>query len=148
MSTPCGVHDPIPAENFASRVNEWKNRLRNVDFQHCDYKEAFEQAKYGDLIYCDPPYSHSQSILYGAQDFRLEELMIEIEKAKSKGVKVALSIDGHKKSGNLQCELPILENLFEKEIYVNCGRSMLRRFQLQGQTLESENVSDRLLLTY
>lgn len=148
MSTPCGIHDPIAGESFARRVSEWKNRLRNVHFLHCDYKEAFEQAKYGDFIYCDPPYTHSQSILYGAQDFRLEELMNEIEKAKSKGVKVALSIDGHKKSGNLQCKLPILENLFEKEIYVNCGRSMLRRFQLEGQTLESENVSDRLLLTY
>lgn len=148
MSTPCGVHDPIPVEGFAKRVTEWKSRLKNVDFQNCDYKEAFAQAKFGDLIYCDPPYSHSQSILYGAQDFRLEELLSTIETAKSKGVKVALSIDGHKKSGNLLCDLPIPEGLFENEIYVNCGRSMLRRFQLEGQTLESENVSDRLLLTY
>jgi DNA adenine methylase len=148
MSTPCGVHDPISVESFATRVNEWRNRLRNVDFVHCDYKEAFAQSKFGDLIYCDPPYSHSQSILYGAQDFRLEELFTEITKAKAKGVKVALSIDGHKKSGNLLCNLPIPEYLFENEIYINCGQSMLRRFQLEGQTLEEENVSDRLLLTY
>lgn len=148
MSTPCGVHDPISVESFAKRVTEWKNRLRKVDFVHCDYREAFEQAKSGDLIYCDPPYSHSQTILYGAQDFRLEVLLSEIEKAKSKGVRVALSIDGHKKSGNLLCDLPIEQGLFENELYVNCGRSMLRRFQLEGQTLEAENVSDRLLLTY
>jgi DNA adenine methylase len=148
MSTPCGVHDPISVESFLSRVNEWKNRLKNVDFVHCDYKEAFAQAKFGDLIYCDPPYSHSQSILYGAQDFRLEELLTEIERAKVKGVKIALSIDGHKKSGNLLCNLPIPKHLFENEIFINCGISMLRRFQLEGQTLENENVSDRLLLTY
>lgn len=148
MSTPCGVHDPISVEGFAKRVNEWKNRLSKVDFVHCDYREAFKQAKFGDLIYCDPPYSHSQSILYGAQDFRLEDLLSEIEKAKSRGVRVALSIDGHKKSGNLLCDLPIEYGLFENEIYVNCGRSMLRRFQLEGQTLEDENVSDRLLLSY
>jgi len=148
MSTPCGVHDPISVESFSTRVNEWKNRLRNVDFVNCDYKEAFAQSKFGDLVYCDPPYSHSQSILYGAQDFRLEELLTEIAKAKAKGVKIALSIDGHKKSGNLICNLPIPKYLFENEIYINCGRSMLRRFQLEGQTLEEENVSDRLLLTY
>lgn len=148
MSTPCGVHDPISVESFSKRVIEWKNRLNKVDFAHCDYKEAFSQAKSGDLIYCDPPYSHSQTILYGAQDFKLEDLLLEIDKAKSKGVKVALSIDGHKKSGNLLCDLPIEQGLFENELYVNCGKSMLRRFQLEGQTLENENVSDRLLLSY
>jgi len=148
MSTPCGVHDPISVASFSSRVNEWRIRLRNVDFVNCDYKESFALAKFEDLIYCDPPYSHSQSILYGAQDFRLAELLSEIEQAKSKGVKVALSIDGHKKSGNYICDLPIPDGLFEREIFVNCGRSMLRRFQLEGQTLEDENVSDRLLLTY
>ena len=148
MSTPCGVHEPISTESFATRVNEWKNRLRTVDFVNCDYKDAFKMAKKGDLIYCDPPYSYSQTILYGAQDFRLEELLLEIDKAKSKGIKVALSIDGHKKSGSLLCDLPIENGLFENELYVNCGVSMLRRFQLEGQKLEGENVSDRLLLTY
>jgi DNA adenine methylase len=40
------------------------------------------------------------------------------------------------------------ESLFEREVFVNCGRSMLRRFQMGGQTLEGEVVADRLLLTY
>lgn len=61
---------------------------------------------------------------------------------------MALSIDGNKKSGNYLCDLPIPDGLFENEIFVDCGRSMLRRFQLEGQTLENEVVSDRLLLTY
>ena len=148
MSTPCGIHMPIPVDSFIERVKEWKRRLKKVSFEHLDYKEAFSQAQAGDLIYCDPPYSHSQSILYGAQDFRLADLFVEIDKAKSKGVRVALSIDGNKKSGNYLCDLPIPTSLFETEIFINCGRSMLRRFQLEGQTLENELVSDRLLLTY
>jgi DNA adenine methylase len=86
--------------------------------------------------------------LYGAQIFRLNELLEEIEKAKERGIKVALSIDGHKKSGNYICDIPVPLNLFERENYVECGRSMLRRFQMEGQTLESETVADRLLLTY
>jgi len=148
MSTPCGVHTPIPVNTFIKRVREWSTRLRNVDFHHLDYKDAFDMAKEGDLIYCDPPYSHSQSILYGAQDFKLIELFNKIQEAKDKGVKVALSIDGKKKSGNYLCDLPIPENLFEEEIFVSVGRSMLRRFQMEGQTLEKELVSDRLLLNY
>lgn len=148
MSTPCGVHIPIPIETFRKRVNEWKGRMKNVTFLNVDYKEIFEAAKPGDLIYCDPPYSHSQSILYGAQEFKLIELFEAIDIAKSKGVKVALSIDGNKKSGSYLCELPIPKGLFEEELYISVGRSMLRRFQMEGQTLEDEHVSDRLLLNY
>lgn len=148
MSTPCGVHNPISVSSFAKRVKEWRPRLKNVEFKCIDYSEIFDQAKEGDFIYCDPPYSHSQSILYGAQDFKLEELFLKITEAKEKGVNVALSIDGKKKSGNYLCDLPIPENTFEEEIYVQLGRSMLRRFQMEGQTLEEEHVSDRLLLNY
>ena len=36
----------------------------------------------------------------------------------------------------------------EREIPVNVGRSMLKRFQMEGETLEAEVVKDRLLLTY
>ncbi len=148
MSTPCGVHTPIPVNNFKERVYEWNRRMKNVEFKLSDYKEIFKLAQKGDLIYCDPPYSHSQSILYGAQDFHLEELLDCIKEAKDKGIYVALSIDGNKKSGNYLCDLPIPTNLFEEEIYISLGGSMLRRFQMEGQTLENEQVSDRLLLTY
>ncbi|HEX9842823.1 MAG TPA: DNA adenine methylase, partial [bacterium] len=61
---------------------------------------------------------------------------------------VALSIDGTKKSGNYICDIAIPPGLFEREVNVNVGRSMLRRFQLGGQSLENEVVADRLLLTY
>lgn len=148
MSTPCGVHEPISPQSFSSRVDIWHDRLKHVDFLLCDYREAMRQAKPGDLVYCDPPYSHSQSILYGGQGFKLEELLQEIVRCKQNGVYVALSIDGTKKSGKTICDLPIPDGLFEEEIFVNVGRSMLKRFQMIGQTLETEIVSDRLLLTY
>ena len=148
MSTPCGVHEPITPESFNKRVDLWCERIRLADFALMDYREAMKKAQKGDLVYCDPPYRHSQSILYGGQRFQLEELIEVILQCKSRGVYVALSIDGTKKSGEMVCDLPIPEDLFEEEIFVNVGRSMLRRFQMEGQTLESEVVSDRLLLTY
>lgn len=148
MSTPCGIHKPMPPNNFARRVDEWQKFTAGAAFALLDYQEAMEQAQAGDLIYCDPPYSHSQSILYGAQTFDLKELLSTIANCKARGVYVALSIDGTKRSGNLICDIPLPEKLFEREILINCGRSMLKRFQMDGQTLEQEIVADRLLLTY
>lgn len=148
MSTPCGAHSPVSPTSFAERVEIWRRRTAGVDFRCCDFSENFREAKEGDLIYCDPPYVDSQAILYGGQDFSLPRLFDEIAAAKKRGVRVALSIDGTKKSGGKICELDVPELLFEEEVFVNCGRSMLRRFQRGGETLEDELVSDRLLLTY
>ena len=148
MSTPCGVHTAIATSTFKKRVKDWHFRLKDVTFQKLDYRDAFDLAKPGDLIYCDPPYSHSQSILYGAQEFKLIELLEKIDEVSSKGVRVALSIDGNKKSGKYLCDLPIPEGLFKEEIFIKLGKSMLRRFQLEGEKMESEDVSDRLLLNY
>ena len=148
MSTPCGIHKPISPESFAQRVDEWHQRVSGIRFLHEDYERMMNSANKGDLIYCDPPYSHSQAILYGAQSFRLQQLLEIIIKCKSRGVFIALSIDGTKRSGQYICDLPIPEKLFEREVLINCGRSMLKRFQMEGMSLENEIVADRLLLTY
>lgn len=148
MSTPCGIHDPISPDSFSKRVDVWRKRTKGAQFVHAGYERVMALARPGDLIYCDPPYTHSQSILYGAQSFSLEELFDVIAHCKKKGVFVALSIDGHKRSGAVKLDLPIPDGLFEQELLIDVGRSMLRRFQMEGQTLEDEQVSDRLLLTW
>lgn len=148
MSTPRGAHKPISPEAFAERVDVWHLRTSGASFVHSGYEEVMESARPGDLIYCDPPYSHTQAILYGAQPFRLERLFTAIDRCKARGVSVVLSIDGTKRSGALLCDIAIPDRLFEREAMVNCGRSMLRRFQMGGETLEGEVVADRLLLTY
>ena len=148
MSTPVGIHEPISPQSFAKRVDEWHARTQGTRFVLTEYEQTMSTAKAGDLIYCDPPYSHSQAILYGAQDFSLRHLMEVIADCKARGVHVALSIDGSKKSGDVLCDLPIPDGLFEREVFLHIGRSMLKRFQMGGKTLESHHVSDRLLLTY
>ena len=85
MSTPCGVHEPIKPESFSKRTDTWHERVAQTEFQILDYKDSMRRAKRGDLIYCDPPYKHSQTILYGGQDFVLEELFEEIARCKSRG---------------------------------------------------------------
>ena len=148
MSTPCGVHTPISPDAFNERVDEWFVRTRGTDFEVMEFEQAMRIAQHGDLIYCDPPYTYTQSILYGAQSFSLQRLLEVIADCKGRGVFVALSIDGSKHSGDFVCDLPIPRGLFEREVSVNVGRSMLRRFQMKGASLEEELVADRLLLTY
>ena len=148
MSTPCGAHTPISPESFARRVGIWSRRTAGTTFEQLDFSEAMQKAGRGDLVYCDPPYTHSQTILYQGQDFDLNRLMDEIVSCKERGVRVALSSGGKKKSGRVNCPLDLPAGLFEREVFVNCGRSMLRRFQREGESLEDEVVHDRLLLTY
>ncbi len=148
MSTPCGPHTAMPVRNFDDRARIWAARTRFAEFVHADFEAAMERAGDGDVCYLDPPYADSQTIIYGAQAFSLPRLFETIARAKNRGVRVALSLDGTKKSGDKKVKFDLPEGLFEREVYVQLGRSMLRRFQMDGQTLETEHVSDRLLLTY
>ncbi len=148
MSTPCGSHSPVAPSSFDRRVDSWFIRTKGTTFSHCDFEEAMAQAVPGDVVYCDPPYSDTQAILYGAQRFRLERLVDAIASCKNKGVFVLLSIDGTKKSGGRTVKFDFPVGLFEREVFVNCGVSQLRRFQSCGETLNGESVSDRLMLTY
>jgi DNA adenine methylase len=147
MSTPVGVHPPISPAAFATRVDTWHARLRGCRFDCLDFQDSMARAEAGDLIYCDPPYSHAQTILYGAQGFDLARLMTAIADAKARGVHVALSIDGSNRSGARDLPVAIPAGLFAREVAIPLGRSMLRRFQMGGETLEGEVVCDRLLLT-
>ncbi|MGI8978076.1 MAG: DNA adenine methylase [Pirellulaceae bacterium] len=148
MSTPCGPHSPVSPSAFARRVDEWHRRTTGAEFAILDFADAMERATSGDLVYCDPPYIDTQKILYGAQSFTLSRLFESIRRCKDRGVLVALSIDGTKQSGKKVCNVSIPDDLFARDVSITCGRSMLRRFQMEGQTLEEEIVADRLLLTY
>lgn len=148
MSTPLGVHAPISPTALAKRVGVWRKRTQGTTFRCCDFEEIVEKARPGDLIYCDPPYHDTQSILYGAQAFDLRRLFAAIGRAKARGVYVALSLDGSKKSGRKLVELPAPDGLFERTVFVHCGRSMLRRFQVRGASVAADVVADRLLLTW
>lgn len=150
MSTPVGPHQPISKESFQERVLTW-NRLfneNNVSFLNADFKETMDLAQEGDVVYCDPPYTHSQSILYGSQSFEIEELWEKIQECKNRGVKVMLSINGKKKSGKEDIGVKPPEGLFKRATYVNVGVSMINRLQKVGELMEDEIVHDALFLTW
>lgn len=148
MSTPIGPHKPISPETFKKRVDIWSDLLVKASFRTESFIDAMDRASAGDLIYCDPPYTHSQSIIYGAQDFDINDLWIKIKECKDRGVYVILSINGMRESQKKNISVDIPDGLFERKGLVNCGTSMIDRLQHSGTDMKDEIVHDRLLLTW
>jgi DNA adenine methylase len=120
----------------------------HTQFVTASFEETMASAREGDVVYCDPPYAYSQQILYGSQSFDLEKLWQAISRCASIGAKVLLSLDGRKKSGSVELKFQLPDGLFRRQVFLDCGSSMLRRFQKSGETMEDEMVHDRLLLTW
>lgn len=148
MSTPRGPHKPIQPETFKKRVEQWHNLLQKTTFSCQSFVEAMNHPKQGDIVYCDPPYTHSQNIIYGAQDFQIETLWLKIAECKNRGAKVILSINGMKNSKKTDISVTPPEGLFERSLLINCGTSMIDRLQNNGKEMKSKNVDDQLLLTW
>ena len=148
MSTPRGPHKPIKPETFEKRLQKWHTLLQKSTFNCESYTTAMDRAGNGDLVYCDPPYTHSQSIIYGAQDFNIETLWEKIDECKNRGAMVILSINGMRDSKKKDISITPPEGLFERKLLVNCGTSMIDRLQNTGKEMTDKKVDDQLLLTW
>ncbi|MBQ6519292.1 MAG: DNA adenine methylase [Anaerolineaceae bacterium] len=148
MSTPRGPHKPICPATFDNRVKLWNSLLEKADFSNENYTSAMDKAQYGDVIYCDPPYTHSQGIIYGAQSFDVNKLFAKIHECKDRGVKVILSINGMRDDGSLDISVKPPEGLFERRLFIDCGTSMIDRLQHSGRSMKNKKVDDQLLLTW
>lgn len=148
MSTPRGPHSPIKPEAFERRVAQWNELLQKASFDCVSYEESMNIPKEGDVVYCDPPYTHSQGIIYGAQDFDIELLWKKIGECKDRGAKVILSINGMRDSKKKDISVLPPDGLFERKLYINCGTSMIDRLQNTGKKMQDKKVDDQLLLTW
>ena len=63
-------------------------------------------------------------------------------------MKVILSINGKRRSGQEDISISAPEGLFERGMFVNCGPSMINRLQRAGQKMEDEIVHDSLFFTW
>ena len=107
-----------------------------------------DRAQAGDVIYCDPPYTHSQSIIYGAQEFDVNVLFKKIKECKDRGVKVILSINGMRDSRKKDISVTPPEGIFERKQFISCGTSMIDRLQNTGRKMKNKRVDDQLLMTW
>lgn len=148
LSTPVGPHKPISPAKFAKRVDTWHDLIQDVEFETLDFKKSIARADEGDVVYCDPPYTHSQGILYGAQDFNIEELWQSIREAKNRGAKVLLSINGKRESNTKDISITPPHDLFKRIEDVDVGISMVDRLQNNGKHMRKSRVTDQLMLTF
>ena len=148
MSTPKGPHIPIKPETFEKRVMLWHELFDKASFQTESFFTVMNKPTDGDVVYCDPPYTHSQRIIYGAQDFNINDLWIKINECKQRGAKVILSLNGMRESRKKDISVEIPDGLFERTIIVDCGTSMIDRLQNSGKEMINEKVDDLLLLTW
>ena len=51
MNTPCGIHRPIAPADFETRLRDWHQRVRGVEFRHADFAEMLAAAQPGDVVY-------------------------------------------------------------------------------------------------
>ena len=148
MSTPRGPHKPISPETFEARIRQWHVLLQKASFTCASFEEIMKLPKDGDVVYCDPPYTHSQSIIYGAQDFDIDMLWEMISQCKGRGAKVILSINGMRDSKKKDISITPPNDLFERKLMINCGTSMIDRLQNNGKEMKDKKVDDQLLLTW
>jgi DNA adenine methylase len=94
-----------------------------VDFYSLDYKDVFNMALPGDILYMDPPYQG----VCGERDSRYfsgiehEEFVEELKKLIKKGISFLVSYDGKCGKKIYGSELPIKTGI--KHIELNAGRS-------------------------
>lgn len=148
MSTPRGPHKPISPATFKKRATQWNQLLQKASFSCESYVDSMNRATEGDVVYCDPPYTHSQSIIYGAQDFSIDVLWEKISECKDRGAKVLLSINGMRDSKKKDISVTPPDGLFERKLMINCGTSMIDRLQNTGKEMRGKKVDDQLLLTW
>lgn len=97
FNVPFGLYHKLPA--FPEKeMLYFHQKAQDADFLQSDFRETFELARPGDVVYCDPPYiplsNTSNFTGYGALKFGLteqEELAKLAHKYSKRGVKILIS---------------------------------------------------------
>jgi len=94
-------------------INFWnKCQSKSVEFNHYDFREAFEQVKDGDVVYCDPPYmplsDTSSFTSYDTEGFTQKD---QEDLAKlATDARVPVIISNH--------DVPLARSLYNKAIFI------------------------------
>ena len=139
-------HGTTP-KTLATNVRSVSDLLKGKStFSSLDYKEVFEMAKPGDLIYMDPPYQGVSNVrdnrYFAGVPF--EEFAESIEILNRKGVNYLISYDGECGGKAYGEELP--ESLRCKKVLLNAGlSSQAILLGKKATTLEALYISEGLV---
>lgn len=117
------------------------NKSKQATFIHSDFKNTFQQAQFGDVIYCDPPYvpltQTASFTSYTKDNFTAQDqvdLSFFAKRASEKGIHVLLSNHSNLFSRNLYKDAKIIE--FDVQRFIssdyknrNPARELLAAFQ-------------------
>jgi DNA adenine methylase len=127
-------------ELFQKNVMAWSTKLKNVQFECCDYEVTLKKCKKDDFVYMDPPYAGSKNRYIN--DLDIHRLLDNLEYLNKKSIKWALSFDGSRGSTDLSFDLP--NDLYKRQILISNGHSAVHRV-LNGPL---EEVYESLYLNY
>jgi len=127
-------------ERFEKVVRLWSDRLKGVEIVCGDYELTVSKLKKGDFAYFDPPYAGNKQRY--VSDLDCERLFLVLEKLNKRGVKWALSFDGHR--GDLDLSHPVPTHLYKRKHLIVSGNSAIGTV-LNGPV---EEVRESLYLNY
>ena len=127
-------------DRFAKIVGRWTSRIQSVDFRVSDYEETVSDARPGDFVYLDPPYTGNKARYIA--DLDVDRLFGVLDRMNQKGIKWALSFDGNRGAIAYRCAVP--SGLFKRKLLLNSGHSAVSKV-LNGPV---EMVRESLYLNY
>jgi DNA adenine methylase len=127
-------------DRFEKVVRLWSDRLKDVEIVCGDYEHTVSKMKQGDFVYFDPPYAGNKQRY--VSDLDCERLFRVLKKLNNRGVKWALSFDGHR--GELDLSHPVPTDLYKRKYLIVSGNSAIGTV-LNGPV---EEVKESLYLNY
>lgn len=127
-------------ERFARLARESSLLVKKVRFKCADYRLVLKEAKKGDLVYLDPPYSDSKNRYIANLDTK--GFFDCLEQLNSKQVKFALSFDGKRNGVEMGTRPP--KGLYKRRLLITNGNSAVKKV-LDKKT---QAVEESLYLSY
>ena len=108
---------------FAGAVRKWHEVIKSVSFECQDYEATVSEAREGDFVYLDPPYAGNHQRY--TDDLDLRRFWTVLDKLNSRGVKWALSFDGHRGGNDLTYDVP--EAVYRRKRLLASGSSAVHK---------------------
>ncbi len=131
-----GIHP----DRISKIIFEWSEKIKQVNFEHSDYRETTKSATSEDLIYLDPPYFNTKGRYFGKINY--DEFILYLEDLNKKRINFVLSYDGMRGNNNYLKNLP--KNLYKKHLFLTSGNSSFKKVMSK----KCEEVKESVYLNF
>ena len=125
----------IMSDKLEKIIYEWSDKIKDVEFNNCDYKTIVNCNK-DDFIYLDPPYAETVGRYFGKINY------IELwDWIRDLNCNYILSFDGMINDKDMTYNVP--KDIYSKHIYLENGLSTFKK----TQDKKKENVKESLYIS-